>query len=187
MPRVTIDLELDAARAQPPHEREGGNLYWSAMTAKTETASKACRCCGLSFAGGVPRIKMHLLGRVAGIQVRACTFNNTADEVKEEFLAIKVEAQRRFDQEHDARVQAAQRLDEETVADVTASAVASGVGFVPWELEMIIDEPDVDDDGDAPQPPRASPRLAEARARQDIRGATSASNGRGRGRGRLFA
>ena len=69
------------------------------MTAKTETASKACRCCGLSFAGGVPRIKMHLLGRAYGNDMRGCTFVNDDSARQTEFLATKAEAQRRLAEE----------------------------------------------------------------------------------------
>jgi hypothetical protein len=86
MPGVTIDR--DAALQLLPPERNGGNLYWSSVTSVLSIqANKACRCCGLSYSGGVPRIKMHLLGRAVGTDVRQCTFVNADESIQSELIA----------------------------------------------------------------------------------------------------
>jgi hypothetical protein len=81
-----------------PHERKAGNLFWSAMTSMSIKADKACRCCGRAFAGGVSRINIHLLGREAGQGVAECTFVNNDPQIQSEFLKIKAEAKRRWDE-----------------------------------------------------------------------------------------
>ena len=71
MPQMVIDHAK--ALMQPPGKREGGNLYWSCKTLMSDRNDKSCRCCGLQFAGGVARIKRHLLG---GGDVRLCTLKS---------------------------------------------------------------------------------------------------------------
>jgi hypothetical protein len=125
---VAVTIDREAALLLPPHERRGGNLYWSAMTRVSDRADKACRCCGLEFAGGVARIKIHLLGRAVGSRVRACTLVNANNDIATEFLAIKTEAQRRINEDNAEARPTAQALDDEVVADVSASVrVASSM------------------------------------------------------------
>jgi hypothetical protein len=123
-----VTMDRDAALQLLPPERTGGNLYWSSVTSVSIRANKACRCCGLSYSGGVPRIKMYLLRRAVCTDLRQCTFVNAEESIQSEFIAIKAEAQRRFIEENATRSRTAQRVYEEAVADVTASALVSGGG-----------------------------------------------------------
>jgi hypothetical protein len=114
-----------AALLLPPHERKGGNLFWSAVDRVSDKADKMCRCCRRHFAGGVPRIKIHLLGRRAGSGVAPCTFLNADRQIQDEFIAILAEAEKRANVDKIAESRRAQTFDDGAVADVAASALVS--------------------------------------------------------------